>query len=140
MLNYSLMNTPDGTLRGLTAPSSCTVCSYMLPGRDRKKWRGSSAEATGKAYPGQIPKESLSAIWLVGYQTSQKEIWDLYHEVYLLRRSPGPPPCRPWLREEAIQDILSSLMSWLWRQGGAALQEEDQLWCSHHHLPAIQPT
>ena len=67
--------------------------------------------------PRPDPEESLSAIWLVGYWTSQKEIWDLYHEVYLQRRSPGPPPCRPWLREETIQDILSSLMSQLWRQG-----------------------
>ena len=50
---------------------------------------------------------------LVGYQTSHKEIKDLYHSVYLLRRSPGPPPCGPQQRREAIHDILSSLSNQL---------------------------
>ena len=50
---------------------------------------------------------------LVGYQTSHKEIWDIYHSVYLLRRSPGLPPCKSQWRREAIHDILSSLRSWL---------------------------
>ena len=77
-----------------------------------------------QSLPRPDPEESLSAIWLVGYWTSWKEIQDLYHEVYLLRRSPGLLPCRPWLGEEAIQDILSSLMSQLERQGGATLQED----------------
>ena len=36
MLNCSLMNTPDGILRGLNALSSCTACSYMLSGRGRE--------------------------------------------------------------------------------------------------------
>ena len=52
---------------------------------------------------------------LVGYWTSHKEIRDLYHSVYLLRRSPGPPPCGPQQRKEAIQDILSSLRNCLHR-------------------------
>ena len=64
---------------------------------------------------------------LVGYWTSQKEIRDLYQQVYLLRRSPGPLPCRPWQREEAIQDILSSLRSHLHRWEGTDMLEEDQL-------------
>ena len=52
---------------------------------------------------------------LVGYQTSHKEIRDLYHSVYLLRRSPCPPPCRPQQGKEAIQDTLSSLRNHLHR-------------------------
>ena len=91
-----------------------------------------------ESLPRPDPKESLSTIWMVGYQTSQKEIWDLYHEVYLLRSSPSLPPCRPQLREEAIQDILSSLMSQLQRLG-CHLAERRSIWCSCHHLPAIQP-
>ena len=63
------------------------------------------------------PEATLAAIQLVGYQTSWKEILDLYHEEYLLRRPLGLLTCRPWLREEAIQDILSSLMSHLQRWG-----------------------
>ena len=52
---------------------------------------------------------------LVGYWTSYKEIRDLYHSDYLWRRSPGPPPCRPQQRKEAIWDILSSLRNNLHR-------------------------
>ena len=50
---------------------------------------------------------------LVGYCTSRKEIWDIYHSVYLLRRSLGLPPCGAQQRGRAICDILSSLTSWL---------------------------
>ena len=63
---------------------------------------------------------------LVGYQTSHKEIRDLYHDIYLLKRSPSSLPCMPQWRQEAIQDILSSLWSHLHRQGSMTMLEEDQ--------------
>ena len=50
---------------------------------------------------------------LVGYWTSHKEICDIYHSVYLLRRPPGLPPCKDQWRRRAICDILFSLTSWL---------------------------
>ena len=117
MPNCSMMNTPFGILRDLTIPSSCTVCSYMLPGRDRGRQRGSSTKAVGKAYPGQIPRQTYPPYnwWAIG--PLGKKLGTYTHEVYLLRRSTGPPPCGPQLREEAIQDILSSLMRHLWRLG-----------------------
>ena len=34
-----------------------------------------------------------SAMELVGYHTSQKEIRDIYQSVYLLQRAPGLPSC-----------------------------------------------
>ena len=52
---------------------------------------------------------------LVGYFTSQKEIRDIYHSVYLIERSPEFPSCGEWQRTRTIQDILSSLMDWLHR-------------------------
>ena len=52
MPNWSSTNTPDGVLRGLTAPSSSTVCSCMLPRRGRRKQRGSSTKAGGRACQG----------------------------------------------------------------------------------------
>ena len=58
----------------------------------------------------------LSTVELVGYWTSQKEIWDIYHSVYLLRRSPSLPPFGSQWRRDAIDDILSSLRSWLCQQ------------------------
>ena len=95
-------------------------------------WAG--AEGSGEVHLPRPPAESAKArpeadittIQLVGYQTSHKEIRNLYHDVYLLRRSPSSLPCRPQQRKEAIQDILSSLRSHLHRQGGTAMLEEDQ--------------
>ena len=69
---------------------------------------------------GSVPKPDpgadQSAMELVGYQTSRKEMRDIYHSVYLLRRSPGHPSCGEQQRRSAIQDILSSLTVWLQRQ------------------------
>ena len=39
------------------------------------------------------PRADLSAMELVGYQTSRQEMRDIYHSVYLLRRFPGSPSC-----------------------------------------------
>ena len=60
--------------------------------------------------PEADPRADQSAMELVGYQTSRKEMRDIYHSVYLLRRSPGSPSCGEQQRRRAIQDILSSLM------------------------------
>ena len=69
---------------------------------------------------GSVSRPNLEAdqsgMELVGYQTSHKEIWDIYHSVYLLRKSPGLPPCGSQQRRKAIHDILSSLRSQLHQQ------------------------
>ena len=67
----------------------------------------------------------ISAMELVGYQTSHKEIWDIYHSVYLLRRPPGLPSCRDHLRRRTICHILSSLTGWLHWHGYSAATGED---------------
>ena len=61
---------------------------------------------------------------LVGYPTSRKEIRDMYHSVYLLRRSPGFPSCGESRRRRAIQDILSSLQTQLQRWAYSAKTED----------------
>ena len=61
------------------------------------------------------PEADQSAMVLVGHRTSRKEIRDVYHSVYLLRRSPGSPSCMESRRRRAIQDILSSLQTLLQR-------------------------
>ena len=58
-----------------------------------------------------------SAMELVGYHTSHKEIRDIYQSVYLLQRAPGLPPCKTQPRRKAIQDILSFLKGQLHRCG-----------------------
>ena len=54
-----------------------------------------------------------STLHLIGYHTSQKELRDMYHSVYLLNRAPGFPTCGEVKRRRAIQEILSSLQDWL---------------------------
>ena len=70
--------------------------------------------------PGSIREPSSeadqSALHLVGYHTSQREIRDVYHSVYLLNRAPGFPNCGEATRRMAIQEILSSLQDRLRRQ------------------------
>ena len=61
---------------------------------------------------------------LVGYQMSQREMWDIYHSVYLLRRTPGTPSCGEREGRRAIHDILASLTVRLQRQTQPAATEE----------------
>ena len=56
-----------------------------------------------------------SALHLIGYHTSQKELRGVYHSVYLLNRAPGFPSCGEVKRRRAIQEILSSLQDRLQR-------------------------
>ena len=47
----------------------------------------------------------ISAVQLVGPQSSRKEIESLYYEVYKLQRLPGSPPGEP----ELIAEVVFSL-------------------------------
>ena len=71
------------------------------------------------------PEAGQSAMELVGYRTSWKEIQDIYQSVYLLQRPPGLPSCGDWLRRKTIWDILSSLEDWLHRHGYSASARGD---------------
>ena len=75
--------------------------------------------------PRPDPEADLPPVKLVGYWTSHKEIRDPYHSVYLLRGLPGPLPCGPQQRKEAIQDILSTLRTCLHRWVYPATSKED---------------
>ena len=79
---------------------------------------------------------------LVGYQTSRREMQDIYHSVYLLRRTPGTPSCGEQERRRVIHDILASLTVQLQRQTQPAATEwarmgqegsyKVALWVAHH--------
>ena len=59
----------------------------------------------------------ISAVQLVGYQTSSKEIGDLYHQIYALQMLPRPPLCGPERAHVIMKDIMSSLKDCLrWRK------------------------
>ena len=47
----------------------------------------------------------ISAIQLVGPQTSREEFESLYYEVYKLRRLPGSPPREPKLVAEVVASL-----------------------------------
>ena len=66
------------------------------------------------------PEADQSTMELVGYKMSRKEMRDVYHSVYLLRRCPGSPSCGALRRRRAIQDILSSLQAQVQRQSYSA--------------------
>ena len=51
------------------------------------------------------PEADISAVQLVGPQTSRKEIESLYYEVYKLQRLPGSPPGEL----ELVAEVVSSL-------------------------------
>ena len=67
-----------------------------------------------------------SALELVGYWTSQKEIQDIYQSVFLLQRLPGLPSCGNEQRKRTIRDIHSSLEDWMHRHGYPATSAEEQ--------------
>ena len=77
-----------------------------------------------QGHPGSVREPSSEAdqstLHLVGYHTSQREMRDVYHSVYLLNRAPGFPCCGEAKRRKAIQEILSSLQDRLWRSTSPA--------------------
>ena len=67
------------------------------------------------------PKADVSAIQLVGPQTSKEEFRALYYEVYKLRRLPGSPLWGLEQMEELATEIVSSLKDHLGQKGGKPL-------------------
>ena len=119
------MSTPGGSWEFLTSQYSCTRCPCMLLSKGRKRQKcmvcwghwGSASEPELEA--------GHSAMELEGCLTSCKEIWDIYHSVYLLRRPLGLPSCGNQWRRRAIHDILSSLTGQLHWHGYPATTRED---------------
>ena len=110
------MSTPGGSLGLPTGQLSCMRCSFMLWNEGRKRWNICATEVAKVTYPEPNPKVDQSAMELVGYRMSRREMWDVYHSVYLLWRCPGSPSCGASRRRRAIQDILSSLQTRLQRR------------------------
>ena len=76
----------------------------------------------------------VSAIQLVGPQTSNEEFRTLYYEVYKLRRLPGSPPWGLEWMEELATEIVSSLKDCLGQQ------EDRPLWgIEEPGLADVQP-
>ena len=110
------------------APHQSVILHEMFLHAAEQGWK-EAERFMCRGHQGSLPRldseADQSAIKLVGYMTSHKEIRDLYHNVYLLRWLPGPLPCRPQQRREAIWDILSSLRNCLHQQVYPIATEED---------------
>ena len=62
--------------------------------------------------PKLVPEVDISAIQLVGPQTSRKEIKSLYYKVYKLWSLPGSPPREP----ELVEKVMASLEDCQWQE------------------------
>ena len=94
-----------------------------------------------QALPSLDAKADVPTIQIVGFKTTQREIQEIYNDVYQLQRLPDPPLCVPeWVKELACK-ILTSLEECLWWRWGGG-----QEWCptrastSDHPAKAPQRT
>ena len=86
------------------------------------------------------PKADVSAVQLVGYQSTTEEIKDLYHQVYKLTRLLGPLPCGPEQVHELMRDVVSSLKNHLQQRGDKQPSGHEELeptdtHASQHRVP-----
>ena len=54
----------------------------------------------------------------MGHQSTREEIWDLYHQVYKLRRLLRSLLCGPEQVYKIMRDVVSSLKNCLWQRRG----------------------
>ena len=81
---------------GLGTPHWSVVLHEMFlhaTGQGQKEAECMCHQGCQGSVPKPEPGADLSAMELVGYRTSRKEMRDIYHSVYLLRRTPGTPSC-----------------------------------------------
>ena len=102
------------------------VCT-CLNGRVEGIWMG-ICHGCQQSYPGLDTKAEVPAIQLVGFKTTRDEIWELYNNVYQLKRSPGPLTYGLEQTKEWVQEILTSLKEWLWQRWGSTQQKEEPEW------------
>ena len=57
----------------------------------------------------------------MGFKTTQREIWEIYNDVYQLKRLPGPPLCGLEWAEELAQEIITSLKEHLQQRQGPTM-------------------
>ena len=106
-------------------------------------WAERSREVNPLWLPAGPPKldseVDVSAVQLVGYQMSSKEIRDRYCQVHALKRLPGPPPCGP----ERAQEITKGYCVFLKRlpraeEGGTARRRWRTGVCQHSSTLPLQ--
>ena len=91
--------------------ASSLQCPVILQGMfahaamaGQKEFKWAICHGCQQSYPGLDAKTEVPTIQLVGFKTTRDEIWELYNNVYQLRRSPGLE-----CTEELVQEICTSL-------------------------------
>ena len=97
---------PQWEASGPKTLSSYKGCLYMLRWQGGGKSNGLFTVATGNLTLGWMLRQQVPTIQLVGFKTTRDEIWELYNNVYQLKRSPGPLPYGPEQTEELVQGNL----------------------------------
>ena len=108
----------DGKLIVLIAPSSCMRCFQHAMEQGQKEAEHMICRGCRHSLPKLDPKVDVSAVQLVGPQTSREEFKSLYNEVYKLQRLPGSPPGELEQIEELTAEVVSSLQDHLGWKGG----------------------
>ena len=85
------------------------------------------------------PKADISAIQLVGPQTSREEFKSLYYKVYKLWRLPGSPLVEPEWIEELTAEVVSSLEDCLGQKGGEPPQTMEEPVLTYIWPPRSKP-
>ena len=91
---------------GLGTPHQSVILHKMFlhaPGQGQKEAECMFCRGCRGSVPEPNHRADQSAMELVGYQTSRKEMRDIYHSVYLLRRSPRSPPVENDREEELFR-------------------------------------
>ena len=96
-------------------PEDVPTCHRIRAERDGV---GNSPRLASKETPRLDARADVPAIQLVGYKTSQGEIWELYNEVCQLKRLPSSPLCRPEQVQELAWAILFCLEEHLQQRWG----------------------
>ena len=121
-----------------TAHSSCKWCLFMLLNQGQKEVAKLICCCWLHDLSRLDPRVDTSTIQLMGYQTSREEIGELFHQVCMLQRLPGPPPCGPKWVQEVTRDILSSLKDHLWWRRGDHLEGSGELEPASAHVSQHQ--
>ena len=80
-----------------------------------------------RGHPQSMLKDACqvtSAVELVGYRTTHKEVFNLYQEVYQLKRTLGLVPGDQDVADQIHQEILNSLKEHIWCRQSPTQPEE----------------
>ena len=118
------MRSPDGSQAVHTTPTSFKGCLHKQKMQDKKSMTMLGREATHSLALEHDASQETPAVEWVGYRTTHEEVFNLYQEIYQLKRTPGLVPGDQEVVDQIHQEILDSLKEHIWhRQSPTQLEE-----------------